>query len=105
MTTIDQEFGANLAVKEALLAEAQALLPVNDLAAAKKSLQSIRDRWEEAGKVPRGDMQPDRRRAAQGRGRRQPRRGRQLAAVQPGDQGPHQQRTDPAGVRHRRARG
>lgn len=54
---IDQEFSANLAVKEALVAEAQALLPVTDLAAAKKSLQSIRDRWEEAGKVPRGDMQ------------------------------------------------
>lgn len=54
---IDQEFAANLVVKEALVAEAQALLPVKDLAAAKKSLQSIRDRWEEAGKVPRGDMQ------------------------------------------------
>ncbi|MFT4468783.1 DUF349 domain-containing protein [Arthrobacter sulfonylureivorans] len=54
---IDQEFSANLAVKEALVAEAQALLPVTDLAAAKKALQSIRDRWEEAGKVPRGDMQ------------------------------------------------
>ncbi|TJY70512.1 DUF349 domain-containing protein [Arthrobacter sp. CAU 1506] len=54
---IDQEFSANLAVKEALVVEAQALLPVTDLAAAKKALQSIRDRWEEAGKVPRGDMQ------------------------------------------------
>ncbi|RAN79685.1 ATPase [Bacillus sp. SRB_336] len=54
---IDEEFGANLVVKEALITEAQALLPVTDLAAAKKSLQSIRDRWEEAGKVPRADMQ------------------------------------------------
>jgi hypothetical protein len=53
---IDQEYGANLAVKEALLAEANALLPITDLASAKKALQSIRDRWEEAGKVPRGDM-------------------------------------------------
>jgi hypothetical protein len=43
-------------VKEALVAEAQALLPIRDLTAAKKSLQSIRDRWEEAGKVPRADM-------------------------------------------------
>ncbi|KIC65649.1 DUF349 domain-containing protein [Pseudarthrobacter phenanthrenivorans] len=53
---IDQEYAANLTVKEALLAEANTILPVKDLAAAKKALQSIRDRWEEAGKVPRADM-------------------------------------------------
>ena len=53
---IDQEYGANLVVKEALLQEANELLPITDLAAAKKALQSIRDRWEEAGKVPRADM-------------------------------------------------
>ena len=43
-------------VKEALLKEAQEILPVTDLNAARKALQSIRDRWEEAGKVPRADM-------------------------------------------------
>ena len=43
-------------MKEALLVEANELLPIKDLAAAKKALQSIRDRWEEAGKVPRADM-------------------------------------------------
>ncbi|WP_024475686.1 DUF349 domain-containing protein [Arthrobacter sp. CAL618] len=53
---IDEEYGANLVVKEALLVEARQLLPIRNLAAAKKSLQSIRDRWEEAGKVPRADM-------------------------------------------------
>ncbi len=53
---IDEEYGANLAVKEALLAEARQLLPVKDPAAARKALQSIRDRWEDAGKVPRADM-------------------------------------------------
>ncbi|MDZ4092830.1 MAG: DUF349 domain-containing protein [Arthrobacter sp.] len=53
---IDQEYGANLVVKEALLVEANELLPIKDLAATKKALQSIRDRWEEAGKVPRADM-------------------------------------------------
>lgn len=53
---IDREFASNLAVKEALLAEAQQLLPVTDVATAKKALQSIRDRWEDAGKVPRADM-------------------------------------------------
>lgn len=54
---IDQEYSANLVVKEALITEAKGLLPITDLAATKKSLQSIRDRWEEAGKVPRADMQ------------------------------------------------
>ncbi|WP_291278464.1 DUF349 domain-containing protein, partial [Galactobacter sp.] len=53
---IDAAFGENLKVKEALLEEARALTPVKDLAAAQKALNSIRDRWEEAGKVPRGDM-------------------------------------------------
>jgi hypothetical protein len=53
---LDEEFGQNLLVKEGLLVEARALLPVKDLAAAKKSLQSIHDRWEAAGKVPRADM-------------------------------------------------
>ncbi|WP_426985599.1 DUF349 domain-containing protein [Pseudarthrobacter sp. Y6] len=53
---IDQEYAANLTVKEALLVEANSILPVKDLAAAKKALQSVRDRWEEAGKVPRADM-------------------------------------------------
>ncbi|MDJ0315934.1 DUF349 domain-containing protein [Arthrobacter antibioticus] len=54
---LDEEFGANLVVKEALILEAQALLPIKDLNTAKKSLQNIRDRWEVAGKVPRDDMQ------------------------------------------------
>lgn len=53
---IDQEYAANLTVKEALLLEANTILPAKDLAAAKKALQSVRDRWEEAGKVPRADM-------------------------------------------------
>lgn len=53
---VDEEYGANLVVKEALLAEARQLLPIKDLASARKSLQSVRDRWEEAGKVPRADM-------------------------------------------------
>ncbi|HET7414364.1 MAG TPA: DUF349 domain-containing protein [Arthrobacter sp.] len=53
---LDQEFSANLKVKEELIGEAKALLPVKDLSGAKKALQSIRDRWEQAGKVPRADM-------------------------------------------------
>lgn len=53
----DEEFRGNLAVKEALLAEAEALLPVADLESAKAALRSIQDRWEAAGKVPRGDLE------------------------------------------------
>ncbi|MCL2091406.1 MAG: DUF349 domain-containing protein, partial [Micrococcales bacterium] len=54
---VDAEFQANLEVKTALLAEAEALLPVKDLAAAKAALRSIQARWEQAGKVPRADVQ------------------------------------------------
>jgi Domain of Unknown Function (DUF349) len=53
---IDAEFAGNLAVKEALLVEAEALLPVTDLAAAKAALRRIQDRWDAAGKVPRADV-------------------------------------------------
>ncbi|WP_218052896.1 DUF349 domain-containing protein [Cellulomonas algicola] len=53
----DTEFRANLDVKEALLVEAEALLPVRDLNAAKQAIRSIQDRWETAGKVPRADIQ------------------------------------------------
>lgn len=50
------EFEANLAVKEELLVEAEALLPITDAEEAKRALRSIADRWDAAGKVPRGDM-------------------------------------------------
>ncbi|WP_441969548.1 DUF349 domain-containing protein, partial [Pedococcus sp. 2YAF34] len=52
----DEEFRGNLAVKEEILKEAEAILPVTDLDAAKASLRGIQDRWEAAGKVPRGDV-------------------------------------------------
>ena len=39
--------------KESLLREAQALLPVRDLAAAKAALRGIQERWLSAGRVPR----------------------------------------------------
>lgn len=53
----DQEFRANLAVKEALITEANALLPITDLETAKGALRSIQERWDRAGKVPRNDME------------------------------------------------
>jgi len=56
LATQDAEFAGNLKAKEGLLAEAEALLPVKDLAATKAALRSIQDRWEEVGKVPRADL-------------------------------------------------
>jgi hypothetical protein len=52
----DEEFAANAVVKEAILVEAEALLPITDLAAAKKAFRDIGERWEAAGKVPRDQM-------------------------------------------------
>jgi hypothetical protein len=49
----DAEFADNLTAKRALLAEAEALLPVTDPAAARARLRSIQDRWSSVGKVPR----------------------------------------------------
>src|SRR5690554_331166 len=54
---IDEEYRANLEVKEQILAEAEKLVPVKDLAAAKATLRVLQDRWDAAGKVPRGDVQ------------------------------------------------
>lgn len=52
----DAQFRENLTVKEGLLVEAEALLPVTDAAAARSALRDIQDRWDEAGKVPRADL-------------------------------------------------
>lgn len=52
-SALDAEFAANAEVKEQLLVEAEALLPVTDLAAAKAAFRDLADRWDAAGKVPR----------------------------------------------------
>jgi hypothetical protein len=52
----ESEQKENLQVKENLLAEARALDPREDLEGAKRALRGIQDRWEDAGKVPRGDI-------------------------------------------------
>ncbi len=49
----DAEYAENAGKKEALLAEAEALVPVTDLAAAKAAFRDIAERWDAAGKVPR----------------------------------------------------
>jgi len=49
----DEEFRANAIVKEAILAEAEKLLPITDLDAARRAMGALSERWEAAGKVPR----------------------------------------------------
>ncbi|MGI5163014.1 DUF349 domain-containing protein [Spirillospora sp. CA-253888] len=49
----DAEFQGNAEVKEQILAEAERLLPVRDVRAARQALRSIQERWEAAGMVPR----------------------------------------------------
>jgi len=53
---LDAEFAANAEVKEKLLVEAEALLPVTDIEAAKRAFRDLADRWDAAGKVPRDRM-------------------------------------------------
>lgn len=53
---IDREYGENLKVKEEILAEGQKMLPVKDVKAARKVLNELRGRWEDAGRVPRKDV-------------------------------------------------
>ena len=52
----DAGFAENLAAKEALLAEAEAI-DASDLKGAKAALRSIQERWEKIGHVPRGDKE------------------------------------------------
>ncbi|GAA0406567.1 DUF349 domain-containing protein [Microbispora corallina] len=49
----DASFAANAEVKEALLAEAEKLLPVTDARAARSAMRTLLERWEAAGPVPR----------------------------------------------------
>ena len=52
----DKEFAANAETKKELLVEAEALVPVTDLDAAKRAFRSIAESWDAAGKVPRDQM-------------------------------------------------
>ncbi|MCZ2527054.1 DUF349 domain-containing protein [Streptomyces sp. HB2AG] len=53
----DAEQAENLRVKEELAAEAEALLPITDLKAARAAFRSVNERWEAVGHVPR-DARP-----------------------------------------------
>jgi Domain of Unknown Function (DUF349) len=52
----DREFEANAEKKKELLVEAEALVPVTDLDAAKRAFRDIAERWDAAGKVPRDQI-------------------------------------------------
>ncbi|MEO6082671.1 MAG: DUF349 domain-containing protein [Umezawaea sp.] len=49
----DAEFSTNAQLKEALLAEAEAIDPSGDLETARGQLYKIQERWDAIGKVPR----------------------------------------------------
>jgi hypothetical protein len=51
----ENELREHAAVKTALLAEANQLVPVTNVRAARAALRSIQERWEQAGPVPRVD--------------------------------------------------
>jgi uncharacterized protein DUF349 len=53
---VEAEFRDNLAAKEALLREAEALLPVRDAQPARAALRDIQERWDAVGRVPRADL-------------------------------------------------
>jgi hypothetical protein len=67
MAEQDAEFAANAEAKEKLLAEAETLVPVTDVDAAKRAIREIADRWDAIGKVPRDKIRPleDRMRAVE----------------------------------------
>jgi hypothetical protein len=58
MAAQDSEFAANGEAKEKLLVEAEALVPVTDLEAAKRAIRDLSERWDAIGKVPREKIRP-----------------------------------------------
>jgi len=67
MAAQDTEFAANAEAKEKLLVEAEALVPVTDVQAAKRAIRELSERWDAIGKVPRDQIRPleDRMRAVE----------------------------------------
>jgi hypothetical protein len=52
---LEANHATNLAVKSELATEAEALLPITDLAATKKSLRTLMEKWEKSGAVGKKD--------------------------------------------------
>lgn len=55
MTEREGDLRENLVAKEALVVEAEALLPIRDISSARSAMRSIGERWSAIGHVPRGD--------------------------------------------------
>ena len=53
--TKDAELASNVPAKEALVAEAEALLPITDIGQSKSQLRSIVERYEKVGDLPKSD--------------------------------------------------
>lgn len=53
---IDEEMLDNLKLKLALLEKAEAILPVEDIEAAKAALRPIQEEWDKIGFIPKGEM-------------------------------------------------
>jgi uncharacterized protein DUF349 len=53
---LDTEYAKAAETKRGLLVEAEKLLPVTDVRAAREAFRSIAERWDAAGKVPRAAM-------------------------------------------------
>ena len=58
MSEQDSEFKTNGVAKQALVEEAEAILPVRDLAEARAAYRSVLERWADIGKVPREMIRP-----------------------------------------------
>ncbi len=54
-TAAEEVLKVNVPAKEALVAQAEKILPITDVKTAKTSLREIQDRWEKSGDIPRGD--------------------------------------------------
>ena len=55
-TALDAEYEVNADKKLEILADAEKLLPITNIDAARKAWLDIADRWEAAGKVPRAKI-------------------------------------------------
>ncbi len=58
MAAQDSEYAANAEAKEKLLVEAEGLVPVTDVDAAKRAIRDVAERWDAIGKVPRDKIRP-----------------------------------------------
>jgi hypothetical protein len=53
---LDKELAENAEKKRALLVQAEALVPVQDLDAAKRAFRELAEKWDAAGRVPRDQV-------------------------------------------------